>query len=39
MGSRIFTAEFLSDDLAEIENDPQVEAVSLAEALPLQRLP
>ena len=39
IGTRIFTADFLADDLAEIENDPQVEAVSLAETLPLQKLP
>lgn len=39
IGARMFTADFLSDDLAEIENDPQVEAVSLAETLPLQKLP
>jgi hypothetical protein len=39
IGDRIFTADFLSDDLAEIESDPQIEAVSLAETLPLQKLP
>ena len=39
LGRRMFTAEFDSGDLAAIESDPQVEAVSLTEILPLQKLP
>lgn len=39
LGKRMFTAEFSADDLCEIRKDPKVEAVSLAEILPLQKLP
>jgi hypothetical protein len=39
IGSHMFTAEFLSEDLSELRNDPQVEDVSLSERIPLQRLP
>lgn len=37
IGARMFTADFSSDDLAELRNDPLVEDVSLAERLPLQK--
>lgn len=39
MGKRMFTAEFLASDLKAIEADPKVEAVSIAKAVPLQKLP
>ncbi len=39
IGSHMYTAEFLAEDLPELRGDPQVEDVSLAEKLPLQRLP
>jgi len=39
MSPRIFTADFSSDDFAAIESDSKVEAVSLAEKLPLQKSP
>jgi hypothetical protein len=39
IGSHIFTADFSAADLLVIESDPQVEAVSLSQPLPLQKLP
>jgi hypothetical protein len=39
IGSHIFTADFSAADLLAIESDPQVEAVSLSQSLPLQKLP
>jgi hypothetical protein len=39
LSGRMFTADFLADDLAEIQCDPQVEAISISETLPLQKLP
>lgn len=37
--SHLFTAEFKARDLGELEADPDVETISLARALPLQKLP
>jgi hypothetical protein len=39
LGERIFTADFLAGDLASIEADPDVEAISVSKAIPLQKLP
>lgn len=37
--SHLFTAEIKARDLGELEADPDVETVSIARALPLQKLP
>jgi hypothetical protein len=39
VNSHLLTAEIKTRDLGELEADPDVESVSLARALPLQKLP
>ena len=39
ISDRILTADFLAGDLPDIEADPQVESISPATKLPLQKLP